>query len=280
MSTAGTIYEAISDKGRNAGLLRHVSGTALSYLPYNGNRLKINGTWQTIPVGGIAGMNATGTSCFVNGVAGQWLAANTHYYVYAFMNGATLTADFSATGHSTSMTTGNVGVEIKTGDDTRSLIGMIFTNASGQLFNQESTRWVRTWFNRQAESLVFANNFTAQRSTVAGTLSEVNTEIRCNFLKWDTETVTASIDGQIFCNAESWAGYFRLTFDTLAHGYSGFAAEAGQWYCACYRDHYQNLAENATHYATISASVQPGSTLFLGSGTAANGFSRISGMIQ
>jgi hypothetical protein len=126
-----------------SGRLTFTSATALAFKPNNGDLIRINGfVWQ-IPGTGIAGCNNTGV--FVNGTPGQNLAASTLYYVYAFSNSGTLTCDFSTTGHATSATPGNSGTEVKSGDDTRTLIGMVFTNASAQFVDI----CVASWFNRR-----------------------------------------------------------------------------------------------------------------------------------
>jgi hypothetical protein len=62
--------------------------------------------------------------------------------------GGVLTADFSTTGHGASATAGNVGVEIKLGDDTRSLIGIVCLGGDGNFHDDASLRYVRSWFNR------------------------------------------------------------------------------------------------------------------------------------
>ncbi|ABQ38483.1 hypothetical protein [Bradyrhizobium sp. BTAi1] len=132
---------------KECGRLRYSSATALTYLPFKGDLLKVNGSVYRIPASGIAGLSNSGV--YVNGVAGQALAGSTLYYVYAFVNNGVLTAEFSTTGHATSATSGNVGTEIKNGDDTRSLIGMVYTNASQQF----SDAFTATWFNRRTRAL-------------------------------------------------------------------------------------------------------------------------------
>lgn len=134
------------------GVLKYVSTTALSFLPFYGNKIIINGTLFDIPTSGIAGL--ANTSVFVNGTGGQNLAASTLYYVYAFSNSGTITADFSTTTHATSTTAGNVGTEIKSGNDTRSLIGMIRTNASSQFVDSVTQRFVRSWLNDNGSHLI------------------------------------------------------------------------------------------------------------------------------
>ena len=130
----------------NCGRLFWQSPTLISFGPYNGDRVKINGAIYPIPG---APVSAANTNVYINGVAGQNLVANTLYYVYLFNNVGTLTMDFSTTGHGNSITAGNVGTEIKTGDNTRSLIGAIRTNASAQFQNEGTYRGVISWFNRR-----------------------------------------------------------------------------------------------------------------------------------
>jgi hypothetical protein len=128
------------------GKLTLVSSTQLAFLPFKGDRIKINGTIYQIPTTGVVGLAATGV--YINGVAGQNLAASTFYFVYCFNNAGTLTADFSTTGHATSQTLNNVGIEIKNGDNTRSLIGAVFCASDGNFYDTSTYRYVRSWFNR------------------------------------------------------------------------------------------------------------------------------------
>jgi len=121
--------------------------TTVQFVPYKGDLIKINGVLYNIPA---AGVSATGTNLYLEGVAGSSLVGSTVYAVYIFNNAGTLTLDFSATTtHVTSSTPGNVGVEIKTGDDTRSFIGLVYTAASAPFFyDQIQYRYTRSWFNR------------------------------------------------------------------------------------------------------------------------------------
>jgi hypothetical protein len=60
------------------------------------------------------------------------LSPSTLYYVYAYMSGSTLTLEASATAWAASTTAGNEGMPIKSGDNTRTLVGMLYTNGSTQ----------------------------------------------------------------------------------------------------------------------------------------------------
>lgn len=165
----------------SCGRLTFTSSTTIDFKPYSGDRIKINGSIYAIPSAGIAGL--ANTSVFIDGVGGSNLVADTTYFVYAFDNSGTVTGDFSTTGHATSSTAGNVGVEIKSGSDSRTLIGMVRTNGSSQF----TSGLVATWFNRRRRSSTQATaNFTTT-STTSATLTTTVTP----FISWGDNAVVA-----------------------------------------------------------------------------------------
>ena len=168
----------------------------LAFKPYNGNFIKINGTNYTIPNAGIAGL--ANTAVFVNGVAGQNLAATTDYWVFAFINGGVVTADFrTAAAHTPSTTAGNEGVEILTGDDSRTLIGLCHTFGASAIFVDSATqRFVVSWFNRRRRHLL--NTFTATRTTTSNVQIELNSEIRCEFVIWNEDAPFFAVNAMSF----------------------------------------------------------------------------------
>lgn len=176
----------------------YVGATSVSLVPFNGNFIKINGKLYTIPSSGVTGTNAG-------------LSANTLYYVYLYNNAGTLSLEFSTTVHATSATAGNAGVEIKSGDDTRTLVGMVYTNASSQF----TPNLVSSWFNRRLRS--WRAGFTADRSTSSTSFVELNAEIRVSFLLWGGESHTVLYNG-----AQSEAGGTTGTIETAA-GFDGTA---------------------------------------------------------
>jgi hypothetical protein len=193
MPTSGTIYEALARLPATGGKLRYVSTTALSFKPYKGSAIKINGKFYPIPTAGIVGLANTGV--FVNGVAGQNLAIGTLYYVYVFVNAGVLTADFSTTGHSTSAVAGNVGTEIKTGDETRSLIGMVCTAPSANTFVYGPTsRRVASWFNRGTVATKGSHSNGYQISTNSSYINVPGTYL-VDFLNWGDEAADLAING-------------------------------------------------------------------------------------
>lgn len=153
------------------GYLKFVSSTQLSFLPFRGSGIQINGVIYPIPTGGVAGLANTGV--YVEGVAGQNLAASTLYRVYCFNNAGTLTADFSATAHATSTTPGNSGTEIKNGDDTRTFIGLVYTGSASAFNDSVTNRCVRSWVNRDRTSFLIGASGSYSSATSASTGANV-----------------------------------------------------------------------------------------------------------
>lgn len=174
---SGTVAFMGNITAAGAVQLTRTSTTVVTLVPFKGNLVSFpSGTIATISSAGVA---ATITNCFVNGASGQTLSATTLYYVYLFLNAGTPTLDFSTTGHATDTTT---GIEIKSGDATRVLVGMVYPQAGPVFSDSLTARLVASWFNRKPKKL--ANSFTTTRSTTSGTYVEINTEIRVNFVSW------------------------------------------------------------------------------------------------
>jgi hypothetical protein len=178
--------------------LAFVSATSLKLSPMGGRNLVIDGLLQQVPAAGITISNAS-------------LAASTVYYVYARMNAGSMELELSTTGHSTS--TG--GIETKTGDTSRTLVGMCRTNASSQFVDDATNLCVLSFFNRRAK--IGRAKFTANRTLAAniGVFTEVNTEIRVNFLTWADEPVEQAIcGGWTVTGAATGYGYANIDNDT------------------------------------------------------------------
>ena len=157
------------------------SGANLLLSPYGGNSLIVNGRSCTIPDAGVA-------------LAPTSLLATTLYYIYAVATAGVITSlEASTTGHSADTAAGNKGVEIKTGDSTRSLVGMAYVKTAATFADSITQRFVRSWFNRPAQNVL--NAFTANRSTTSGSFTEVNAEIRNEFVCWADDGITSSVQG-------------------------------------------------------------------------------------
>lgn len=173
------------------GYLAYSSATAITFTPKNGSWIKINGLLYEIPSAGIAG--GANTSVFVNGSGGSNLASSTLYYVYAFNNSGTVTFDFSTTTHARSTTAGNVGTEIKSGDDTRTFLGLIYTNSSSQFADTGQTRHVASWFN--PEKKLATLTYGSSRTLAGSPWTEYNSSDR---ISWVT-IASRPVDIQIQC---------------------------------------------------------------------------------
>lgn len=185
----------------HCGRLEFVSTTQLSFKPCYGDRIKINGVIYPIPSAGIIGLGTTGV--FVNGVAGQNLVAGVLYLVTAFNNAGTITACFwTGAGHVTSTTAGNVGVEILSGNNGFTLVGMVRTMTGPTFQNDSAQRMVISWFNRRNLSLVGV-------SVSASSASTSNVELggaanRVYFVSWGDEASNAGMHGYMYLSVANW----------------------------------------------------------------------------
>jgi hypothetical protein len=122
--------------------------TRVHFFPKNGNQIIISGKAETIPagVGVVSGgvIGVTSNAC-IDKVCGQQLAPNTLYRVYVFMDSGTMKMDFSTGGHQADRTHGN---EVHASDPTRSLVGMVRTNASGSIDGDAKRQMTISWCNR------------------------------------------------------------------------------------------------------------------------------------
>jgi len=154
-----------------------LSGDNLVLMPRNGNKITINGVAQTIPSGGVP-LAAPATTL-------------TNYFIYAFMNAGVPDLEYDATGHSTDAST---GVEIKTGDATRTLVGWARTVASAWV-DTANQRFVRSWFN--TVPLKGNRLFQAERYTASPTPAETSPADRVEVLLWAGETVMTAGSSQV-----------------------------------------------------------------------------------
>jgi hypothetical protein len=105
------------------------------------------------------------------------------------MNSGTMTLEVVTTTHAT----GTNGIEIKSGDATRTLVGMVRTNASTQFVDAAAQRFCANWYNRRIRYAT--NTFAAQRTTTSSSSVEISSTERAEFVFWANETVFGSISG-------------------------------------------------------------------------------------
>lgn len=131
--TSQFVLQALRDlfvKGLAQCYFQYTNTTTCTLVRKNGALIQIDGELHQIPAAGVT-----------LGLGG--LSPGTLYYVYAYDNAGTLTLEASPTGHAASTTAGNEGMRIKSGDDSRTLVGMIYTTGSTQFF----VHWVISYWN-------------------------------------------------------------------------------------------------------------------------------------
>lgn len=175
------------------------SGANLVLQRKNGTLLTINNNAETIPSAGVS-------------LAPDGLSVGTNYYIYAYMNGATMTLEASATAPATSTVS---GIQIKTGSETRTLVGAARIITGPAFVDSGQQRFVRSFYNEKA--IVLLNEFTANRSTTSTSYAILHaSEALVEVLTWANETLS--------CMASGW-----LTFgasDDYAVGYTAFFIDA------------------------------------------------------
>lgn len=178
-------YQFVNTSPQGNCQLRLGSSTTVTLFPYQGNFVSFpSGAIATIPSSGIT---STYNNASLNGTSGQTLSNTTLYYAYLWDSGSGVyVIDWSTTGHATDTTT---GIEIKSGDPTRVLVGMAYL-VGANFLDSDSNRLVGSWFNRRHRLL--KNSFTTTRSTSSTTPVEINTEIRINILSWGDAVTAAS----------------------------------------------------------------------------------------
>lgn len=198
----------------NCGRLIYVSATQIKFVPYNGDRIKIEGAILAIPA---AGFSLANTGVIVDAVPGSSLAANTTYQVNAYNQGGggTLGLVFRSTlTHSASTTAGNVGVEIAA-IDSFTIVGLIRTNASGQFVDTPAQRFVRSWFNRGRLSLQGAGLPTTGIAFNSGTWASLGATYQTEWLNWSDEAVDILFSGLVYCDVDSQIAMASIGIDGL-----------------------------------------------------------------
>jgi hypothetical protein len=176
------------------------SGDDLLLSRYNGSALFINGDHHAIPSGGVT-LTTSG------------LSINTTYYIYAFMNGSTMTLEASVTARAADSTYGH---QIKSGDATRTLVGLARTIAGPAWQDTAAQRFVISWFNRR--NITSFNFYTADVTlTTPTSFTEFSTSVRNEFLIWSEDIALSwGAAGGVSSSTANW---------TMAIAYDGTTAE-------------------------------------------------------
>ena len=148
--------------------LKVVSGSQVRLFPYGGNALSISGTPRNIPA---VGVNLANTDLPAN---------DTTYYVYAYWTGSTIALEVSTTVYDV----GDEPIAIKTGDATRTLVGMVRKTA-GNFASIPTLQFVRSFYNDPGICGVAASN--AATIISSAPFVELDSTIRGFLLLWQGE---------------------------------------------------------------------------------------------
>ena len=172
--------------------LVYTNATTLTLVPYNGPNVQISGALLALPSGGVQ-------------ITNSGLVANTLYYIYAFNSSGAVALVASTTAWVADTAAGNVGVAVMSGNNSRSLVGMVYTNATAQFQDAAGTRGVASWFNRRTRALYYAVSGVTINSATTSALSAAG----INTLVWAEEA-------DVIFNA---CGIMRTTSAAYATGY-------------------------------------------------------------
>lgn len=229
-------------------LLQFTSATVLTLAPKNGGLLWINGFNYPVP----ASLTVTNSG----------LAASTLYYVYAAVSGGNMVLDApSTTGYALAAN----GMPQKSGDVTRTLVGMISTNGSSQFVSQDGALQVRSYFQRSLQRT--RTNFSTNQTTSSSTLAEIDTSIRNSFLAWNGEDISFATSGSTTTSTAN-AAVTAISFDggsveeegSAATGSSGIPINGIK----------VGLSEGL-HYCTLFGAINSSGTATWRGGTAPSG---------
>ena len=194
---AGWTGFQIANQPSTGAQLVFTSATVLTLAPKAGGWLWINGFNYQVP-----SSNPTTTN--------SGLAANTLYYVYAAISAGNMVLDAPST---TGYTVGTNAIASKSGDPTRTLVGMVQTQLStNQFISQDGFLQVRSYWQRP-RTVRSRTSFAANHTTTSGTFVEVSNTIRNSFLVWAGENVDWSISGGFNSSTSGTNAFTGVGFD-------------------------------------------------------------------
>ncbi|MGI3901231.1 MAG: hypothetical protein ACRYGP_13895 [Janthinobacterium lividum] len=173
------------------------SATQLKASPYGCNTL-----W----IGGVSIVVTTAT------VTPASPAASTLFYVYAVVSGGTETLSIITTSHITGSDGREYANSAGAPNTNYRLIGMVYTNASGQFSDTTLCRCVLNFFHRVGRRV------TSSGSSSVGTASTtpINLTSPSSFLAWSDEAISAGLGGSATSNTVGQTAISFLTIDGAA----------------------------------------------------------------
>lgn len=215
--------------------------TTLRLDPVGAGRMRI---WSTQDGGWIDWLcPAEGVTLRSTGIAG--VAASTLYGVYAYLGPQGLTLDAGSAAHARDA---GSGYEVKVGDVSHLLAGMVRTNGSTQFQDDARARLVASWFNRRLR--VAIGKMAVNRSTASSTMVEAMVSIEHpEIVMWGGDRLNMFTSGDGIPD-QNWPGYVGIALDSTTTS----NAKAP---CGCLGQHhpavcnYISYPGEGYHYGTI-----------------------------
>ncbi|MFF7060792.1 pyocin knob domain-containing protein [Achromobacter spanius] len=237
----GTAYK-LTRAGMDHGQCRfqYASATQCVLNPWNGNGLIINGRQYRVPSGGVVLSNAQ-------------VPAQTLSYVYAYDSGSGAVALEALT---TAYNRHTDGVFIKSGDPSRTLVGMVITPANGQFTYTGQLKYVTSFFNRLLSTVI---EYVSSGTSTVGTPVALNNGPGC--LCWSGDNILLTTTG--VTRATARAGSYISTFvnSVAAGGGYGYTCEVpGSQYSFAISTRWD--AGNGLHQVTSRAYTDVAATVY------------------
>jgi len=219
--------------------LGYASSTALTLCPRGGNQIYVNGANRTL------------SAC--QSLSNTGLTAGTLYYAYEYWTGSALAYEFSATGHVTDATT---GIEFKSGDSTRTLVGMAYTASGtpGTFADSVTQRYTASWFNqREAVAQGSSGGVSTGSTSYVGLLPTALT-----VLTWGLEPISSRVTGNSSNNTTAANTPVASLVDGSVVGSVSNANSAGANYSVSVSSEYAATLSEGLHTFQAAGSVSSG----------------------
>jgi hypothetical protein len=226
-----------------------MTSNTLILKPFNGNQLTIGGVNYTIPAAGVT-LAATGLAADTN---------TTWKYVYAYLSSGTMTLEAVQNTVATWDIDPATGMPVKKAvsggalDTSRTLVGMVWCSGAATFGTGNGD--VANWFNRRLTQI--SAFFTSDRTTTSTTATEINAEIRNNFLSWG-EAAQVAYNGIARNSAANITILNYLALDTALFAGTGGQNTANGNVNASLAS--SIIPTEGRHYATIYGAVLSSST--------------------
>lgn len=217
--------------------------TQVQFCPWVGGGILINGQIVTIPattgcVSTATGLIGTYNNAYIesNGTisSGQTLSATTLYRVYAgFVSGNQLVMIFSTAAHVTHPIYGN---EVMSGDLTKTLIGIVFTDGSSKFDGTNNVQYTASFFNKVRIALYVSTSNVSTNSTA---WIEQNSGNRLQWVQWSDDVPSAESPCVVINNTAGAATSVAVALNTTTVPSLGIGA---------FQSSSANFEGNATSY--------------------------------